>query len=1265
MKKLTVLFIAIGLIAPIMAQNVVKDDYTSLQVQFTAGDVHIGQTVIDGETFSTVTMDGYSQSVDNYGSPELPIFSRIIEVPLCDGFKVEVSNAVYDTIGPVKHRVIPTQPSRIKSDTSAFKLFMLHDVYSWNAFVGERQAFVEPVGIARDRNLARLQFSPVKYNPASGMLVVCRQATVTISYSNPDIKGTEELFNRYYSPAFHSGANSLNSLYTKSVSTSAPVRYLIVAHSIFRGQMDTFVQWKKRKGFLTDIVYTDDAAVGSTTTSIKAYLQSQYTNATAANPAPTFVLLVGDVQQIPAFNGTVENEHVTDLYYSTWTSTDNIPDCHYGRFSAQNASQLTPQIEKTLLYEQYAFADPSFLDKAVMVAGVDGGRHGDNGYKYGDPAMDYAITNYINGAHGFSNVYYFKNDISRVPANATNVTVNGNKTSANVAAIRDLYSQGAGFINYTAHGSSSGWADPSFTTAHVPNMTNTQKFGIMIGNCCQTNMFGETECFGEALLRRGDYCGAVGYIGGSEVTYWGEDFCWAVGVRSTINANMSMAYNANNLGVYDRSFHTHGEAYSQWITNQSSIIYFGNMSVQASGSSLTSYYWEIYHLMGDPSVMNYLTQASIMTISAPTAIVNGTETLNVTAAPYAYVALTDTATHTVIAAAWADASGLATLQLPTTLPIDMYELTASAPQYRTTFRNIAVINPTDAYVTVSSVIPDTDLVAGNTVILSLAIENVGNYAANNVTVHLASDTPMLTLTTDNLNLGDIAANGQQENNTVSAVVSLDAPDLSVATITATVSWEGCTTPIVNTLPLTIVTPIPVLMASSNNFVIQPGTSTSFTANVRNEGHATLQTSRLTITSPTPLVAVSPASTATATLAHGETLNSLFTITVDSRAPESVVIPLTLQLTSADMSPIDTILPVYTGTESYETFENNFSFSGWTQGDKPWIVDTVAHNGNHSIRSAKNLPDYKGKSETTVNISYTRPDSIAFFYKVSSESGYDKFHFYIDGTEMMAESGEVNWTRASFPVTAGTHSYKFSYEKDWSDNSGSDCVWIDDIKLPRDVHPVSFVYVDTCHRFNDNLPDYTVADDQSVTIYNYRAPYSVRNTVVGCDSCIWNGTPYTASISFLDTLVSTDNCDSIVGVDVIVHPSFTDTIPYVCHSNSYTWNDNEYTTDGEYTQVLATEFGCDSVVTLLLTFDTTGVGIATVDCGQINVYPNPTVNTVHFSRSVDEATLFDLNGRMMVRRNDVQSLDMATLPAGTYVLRLRNGVASATCRIIKK
>ena len=49
--------------------------------------------------------------------------------------------------------------------------------------------------------------------------------------------------------------------------------------------------------------------------------------------------------------------------------------------------------------------------------------------------------------------------------------------------------------------------------------------------------------------------------------------------------------------------------------------------------------------------------------------------------------------------------------------------------------------------------------------------------------------------------------------------------------------------------------------------------------------------------------------------------------------------------------------------------------------------------------------------------------------------------------MDEQSGTVNWSQVSFPVSAGTHTYKFAYTKDWSTNAGSDCAWIDNVVFP--------------------------------------------------------------------------------------------------------------------------------------------------------------------------------------------------------------------------
>ena len=67
--------------------------------------------------------------------------------------------------------------------------------------------------------------------------------------------------------------------------------------------------------------------------------------------------------------------------------------------------------------------------------------------------------------------------------------------------------------------------------------------------------------------------------------------------------------------------------------------------------------------------------------------------------------------------------------------------------------------------------------------------------------------------------------------------------------------------------------------------------------------------------------------------------------------------------------------------------------------------------------------------------------------MSSEERYDEFSFSIDGATMEELSGDVAWSQASFPVSAGNHTYKFSYSKDSWISDGSDCAWIDNIVFP--------------------------------------------------------------------------------------------------------------------------------------------------------------------------------------------------------------------------
>ena len=563
------------------------------------------------------------------GEPNIPVITQLIEIPLGAELSIDILNTEEKTIDlnnyGITKQLAPVQRSMSKNEDESQVEFTKNEIiYNTNAFYGNDLVKVDILGIARDKRIARVTMSPYQYNPVTNELIVTYNFSVNISFIHADYNATNELKARTASPYYYSTERfTLNKIenQSKDAITHYPTKMVIVSDPMFEAQLQDFINWKRRKGFTVIEAYTDDASVGTTTTSIKNYLQGLYNNGTALDPAPSFVLLVGDVAQIPTFDGNTSN-HKTDLYYCEYTN-DYFPEIYYGRWSAQNVAQLQPQIDKTLEYEQYLMPDPSYLDDILLVAGVDQEGGDPNGFSSvnGNGQLEYGMNNYFNNAHGI-NVYEYLYPLSDDPASVQN--------------IKDDYNTGVGYANYTAHCSPDGWYNPSFELNAVPNMTNNHKYGLMVGNCCQSVTFVNNECFGEAVLRKANG-GAVGYIGASNFTYWDEDYHWGVGAQN-VQSDPPVAYDANKLGAYDRVFHDNGENEINWFVTNAALMVGGNFAVEQAGDDHKDYYWEIYHLMGDPSVMNYFGVPSALTVNY-NSITVGETTLTVNTEQYAYVAI--------------------------------------------------------------------------------------------------------------------------------------------------------------------------------------------------------------------------------------------------------------------------------------------------------------------------------------------------------------------------------------------------------------------------------------------------------------------------------------------------------------------------------------------------------------------------------------------------------------------------------------------------
>ncbi|MEL0035095.1 MAG: PKD domain-containing protein [Gammaproteobacteria bacterium] len=113
----------------------------------------------------------------------------------------------------------------------------------------------------------------------------------------------------------------------------------------------------------------------------------------------------------------------------------------------------------------------------------------------------------------------------------------------------------------------------------------------------------------------------------------------------------------------------------------------------------------------------------------------------------------------------------------------------------------------------------------------------------------------------------------------------------------------------------------------------------------------------------------------------------------------------------------------------------------------WVVtsDTAAE-GVFSLRSQVINSDEKALIATTDTFSN---GSVSFSYKVSSESGFDKLLFFIDGVEQLSVDGETDWTTATFNISSGSRTLRWEYVKDASVSVGVDTAWIDDVQFTAD------------------------------------------------------------------------------------------------------------------------------------------------------------------------------------------------------------------------
>lgn len=125
------------------------------------------------------------------------------------------------------------------------------------------------------------------------------------------------------------------------------------------------------------------------------------------------------------------------------------------------------------------------------------------------------------------------------------------------------------------------------------------------------------------------------------------------------------------------------------------------------------------------------------------------------------------------------------------------------------------------------------------------------------------------------------------------------------------------------------------------------------------------------------------------------------------------------------------------------FEDN-SLAPFTSTN--WAVSTTSVNtGTYAADSGTTAHNAISSMEYTATVP-TGGASVSFAYRISSELNFDFLRFYIDGVQQAEWSGNVGYATATYPLTAGSRTLRWSYEKDMNSIGGSDQAYVDDVLI---------------------------------------------------------------------------------------------------------------------------------------------------------------------------------------------------------------------------
>jgi len=838
--------------------------------------------------------------------------------------------------------------------------------------------------------------------------------------------------------------------------------YLIITPnaSEFQVWADSIKEFRTSQGILTNVVSLSEIG-GNTASSIEAYINNAYNT---WDIAPAACLLLGDYGT-DASNRIIaplwENYCVSDNIFADVNGND-LPDIILARITARDEAELGVMVSKFIHYESNPPVDEDFYLHPVTSLGwqtdswfqlcseVVGGfwreAQGKEPVRINEIYSGTPGSEWSTAANTEALVNYFgPNGLGYIPEHPSEL---GGWAGGNADMINTAIDSGAFMVQHRDHGIEDGWGQPAYTTSNINSLINTELTFIWSVNCLTGKFNSGNEVFVEKLHRythKDENSGCFGINSASEITYAFVSDVYVWGAYDNMWPDFMPGYGSTPepRGVLPAFACAAGKYFleqSAWPFNPESKV--------------ATYH--LFHHHGDAFSTVFSEVPQNLTVAHNSILYMGETSFEVTADVGALIALsvngellgTGTGTGTPLS-----------IDIPAQTPPNQVLVTVTKQNHFRYEASAEVLPATGAYVVYHETEINDESGNGNgimetseSILASISVKNIGVEDAGNIVVTIATSDPYINITDDNEVYGNIPAGNVALVSDAFAWETADnIPDMHtvVFELTAsdgTLAWTSVFS-LTGHAPLLETGTILIDDYIGNwNGHLDPGETAFLIIPTFNNGSYNAANTIGSLSCSNAYISLNNTTFNFYDIGAGLTEEGMFEVSIADGAPAGEYIELIYEVTSGGYSVLQNYISIISPVvEDWETGDMS-QFDWETGGDSNWeISSSGAFEGSYCIQSG--ILDHEQHNYLRLPVEVYQDDSISFWSRVSSETGYDFLKFYIDDVEMIAWSGEVDWERSSFLLSEGTHTIKWEYIKDETSTSGEDCGWVDYIVFP--------------------------------------------------------------------------------------------------------------------------------------------------------------------------------------------------------------------------